>query len=247
LEADLASAAEARLYHSHFDLLLRVLFSGETLVADHWIHLKVSLLELEALLIVHTLHATSATDRLEAPAAAQQAVPCARCLPVDSASCMCNLQSYINKLNCSNGRGNLSNSCQHQLLHMGVSCKRMLLLAACIRGAYLAGNLLLSHYIADYDTSASLLSESCDDAWPEAVAAAPQQRPWVVWDSVFSHRIAACGYEYEQYFAFFPGFSGELLDTVVKQYTYAIAMESIIQQLYELYTTAAAKRQQRQV
>jgi hypothetical protein len=96
---------------------------------------------------------------------------------------------------------------------MAVSCKRLLLLAACIRGAYLAGNLLLSHYIADYDTSASLLSESCDDAWPEAVAAAPQQRPWVVWDAVFSHRIAACGYEYEQYVAFFPGFSGELLDS----------------------------------
>lgn len=91
---------------------------------------------------------------------------------------------------------------------MGVSCKRLLVLAACIRGAYLAGNLLLSHYIADYDTSASLLSESCDSTWPEAVAAAPQPRPWVVWDSVFSHRIAACGYEYEQFFAFFPELSG---------------------------------------
>jgi hypothetical protein len=35
--------------------------------------------------------------------------------------------------------------------------------------------------------------------------------------------------------------------TVIKQYIYAIVMESIIQQLYDLYTTAAAKRQQRQV
>ncbi|KAF6256425.1 GPI mannosyltransferase 2 [Scenedesmus sp. NREL 46B-D3] len=91
---------------------------------------------------------------------------------------------------------------------MAVSCKRLLLLAACIRGTYLVGTLLLSHYIADYDTSASLLSESCEDGWPEAIAEVLQQRPWVVWDSVFSHRIAACGYEYEQFFAFFPGFSG---------------------------------------
>jgi hypothetical protein len=96
-------------------------------------------------------------------------------------------------------------------LGMALSCKRLLLLAACTRAAYLVGNLLLSVYIADYDTSASLLSESCDAAWPEAVAAAPQPRPWVVWDSVFSHRIAACSYEYEQFFAFFPGLSGGLL------------------------------------
>jgi hypothetical protein len=103
---------------------------------------------------------------------------------------------------------------------MAVSCKRLLLLAACIRGAYLAGNLLLSHYIADYDTSSSLLSESCEDTWPEVVAAAPQQRPWVVWDSVFSHRIAACGYEYEQFFAFFPGFSGQSCLTKAVQLTH---------------------------
>lgn len=90
-----------------------------------------------------------------------------------------------------------------------ISCKRLLLLAACVRAVYLVGNLLLAKYIMDYDTSSSLLSDSCEDGWPEAVAQAQQRHPWVVWDSVFMHRIALCGYEYEQFFAFFPAFSGE--------------------------------------
>ena len=32
-----------------------------------------------------------------------------------------------------------------------------------------------------------------------------------VWDSVFFSRIALCGYEYEQYYAFFPFLPGERL------------------------------------
>eukprot|EP00775_Hariotina_reticulata_P009449 gene9449-9615_t len=76
------------------------------------------------------------------------------------------------------------------------------------KAAYLAVTLLLARYLDDYDTSASLLSESCHESWPEVVAKHQQQFPLVVWDSVFLHRISVCGYEYEQYFAFFPGLPG---------------------------------------
>ncbi|KAF8073221.1 hypothetical protein HT031_000882 [Scenedesmus sp. PABB004] len=100
----------------------------------------------------------------------------------------------------------------------GLSLRRLLAVAAAVRGAYLAAVLLGAAALRDYDTSAALLSEDCRDGWPAAVAAAaaqaraagraPAAHPWVVWDSVFFARIAACGYEYEQYHAFFPGLPG---------------------------------------
>jgi hypothetical protein len=85
---------------------------------------------------------------------------------------------------------------------------RLVLLAACTRAAYLLLVVGSAHLIKDYDTSASLLSESCGDNWPEEAAAAQQYLPGVVWDSVFLHRVSACGYEYEQFFAFYPGLPG---------------------------------------
>lgn len=88
---------------------------------------------------------------------------------------------------------------------------RLVLLAACVRSAYLLLVVGFSHLIKDYDTSASLLSESCSDNWPEETAAAQQYLPGVVWDAVFLHRVSACGYEYEQFFAFYPGLPRELL------------------------------------
>lgn len=91
-----------------------------------------------------------------------------------------------------------------------VAIGRVLLIAAAVRAAYLAASLLLARYLNDYDTSATLISDSCDDTWPEVVAKTQQQYPWVLWDSVFLHRISNCGYEYEQYYAFFPGLPGEL-------------------------------------
>lgn len=100
---------------------------------------------------------------------------------------------------------------QHAQQHHGLA-RRLLVLAAAVRGAYLLVILAVGWLIADYDTSGSLLSESCADDWPAAAAAAAQRRPafvpGVVWDAVFLHRIAACGYEYEQFFAFFPGLPG---------------------------------------
>lgn len=86
---------------------------------------------------------------------------------------------------------------------------RLLLVAACVRTAYLLLVVALAHLLEDFDTSASLLSDSCADDWPEQAAAAQQYLPGVVWDSVFLHRVAACGYEYEQFYAFYPGVPGE--------------------------------------
>lgn len=86
--------------------------------------------------------------------------------------------------------------------------RRLVCLAACARAAYLLLVVGCAHLIRDYDTSASLLSESCADNWPQEAAAAQQYMPGVVWDSVFLHRVAACGYEYEQFFAFYPGLPG---------------------------------------
>lgn len=87
---------------------------------------------------------------------------------------------------------------------------KLLVVAVCVRLAYLALVAAFWSLLDDYDTSASLLSDSCADNWPEEAASAQQYLPGVVWDSIFFHRIAACGYEYEQFFAFYPGLPGEL-------------------------------------
>ena len=86
---------------------------------------------------------------------------------------------------------------------------RVLLVAAAIRLTYTSIALALSSAFADYDSSGSLLSSNCSSAWPSNVTADAHAEPLVVWDSVFFQRIAACGYEYEQFFAFFPGLPGE--------------------------------------
>jgi hypothetical protein len=87
---------------------------------------------------------------------------------------------------------------------------RILLIAATWRLSYITILLLLDRALPDYDTSAHLLSADCGTEWPQHVAAARRApAALVVWDSVFFHRVAACGYEYEQFYAFFPGFPGE--------------------------------------
>ncbi|DBA89617.1 TPA: hypothetical protein ACH3X2_004513 [Trebouxia sp. C0005] len=58
---------------------------------------------------------------------------------------------------------------------------------------------------ADYDTSTGLQTLDCASA---DTVSAPLADSWfqskAVWDSVFFNRIALCGYEYEQFYAFFP-------------------------------------------
>jgi hypothetical protein len=107
------------------------------------------------------------------------------------------------------------------------SLQRLALAVGAIRVAYLALTLLLARVLPDYDTSAELASGDCRPDWPVRAAALARERAaeaaaapaslllppppspssWgLVWDAVFYHRIAACGYEYEQMAAFFPGF-----------------------------------------
>jgi phosphatidylinositol glycan class V len=93
--------------------------------------------------------------------------------------------------------------------------KRLLIVATVVRAAYIALLLVLDAGLADYDTSSHLLSADCSTWWPQRVASAAAAQPGgtrrsaaaplVVWDAVFFHRIAACDYEYEQFYAFFPG------------------------------------------
>lgn len=86
---------------------------------------------------------------------------------------------------------------------------RLLIFAAAVRALYTLALVASDRALPDYDTSAHLLSADCGAAWPRRVAAALRPRDaLVVWDSVFFHRVAACGYEYEQFYAFFPGFPG---------------------------------------
>ena len=87
---------------------------------------------------------------------------------------------------------------------------KLLGVAACVRAVYLVLIAAFALAYDDYDTSTSILSESCADDWPDRAASAQQYLPGVVWDSIFLHRIAACGYEYEQFFAFYPGVPGRL-------------------------------------
>jgi hypothetical protein len=86
--------------------------------------------------------------------------------------------------------------------------RRLLTAAAAARAAYFALVLALGELLADYDSSAGLLSSACDADWPRQVSAAPRRLPLVVWDAVFFHRIAHCGYEFEQFHAFFPVLPG---------------------------------------
>lgn len=113
----------------------------------------------------------------------------------------------------SHSQGNTAAAGSEQQQHSLLAC-RLVLLAAGVRAAYLLLVVGFAHLIRDYDTSASLLSESCADNWPEEAAVAQQYTPGTVWDSVFLHRVSACGYEYEQFFAFYPGLPGTLAAVV---------------------------------
>jgi hypothetical protein len=123
----------------------------------------------------------------------------------------------------------------HQEARVMLRTRRLVVLAVCVRVAYLAVALAATLLLPDYDTSAPLAAEECNDStWPEVVAAAvaarappPSRGSWpppaaaslggraarlgVVWDALFYQRISACGYEYEQYLAFFPGLPSKLM------------------------------------
>lgn len=79
---------------------------------------------------------------------------------------------------------------------------------ACIafvsRLAFLAAAFVSDVLLDDYDSSSGLNSRPCNvsDTAQEAGIIVKFAN---VWDTVFYDRISRCGYEYEHYFAFFPG------------------------------------------
>jgi hypothetical protein len=84
---------------------------------------------------------------------------------------------------------------------------RVISVALASRVVFLIAGILSDAILPDYDTSSSLHSSSCSETesaenasvFGAAVASS------IVWDSVYFERIARCGYEFEHYYAFFPG------------------------------------------
>lgn len=89
-----------------------------------------------------------------------------------------------------------------------LSVGRLLAVAALTRAVYLVVTASLSTIAKDYDTSSELLSADCSDSWSERAAKSLTSYPLLVWDTVYFHRISSCGYEYEQFHAFFPAYPG---------------------------------------
>lgn len=93
---------------------------------------------------------------------------------------------------------------------------KVLLLATAVRVLILSAAVIFDVILPDYDSSVSLSTQSCKEAGylragqsaatADFTATNPQGTlaKLVVWDSVFFVRIAKCGYEYEQFHAFFP-------------------------------------------
>ena len=88
---------------------------------------------------------------------------------------------------------------------------RVVALALAARVAVLVAATLLDAWLPDYDSSSLHPHRTCADSrYSENTKtyAPPEPRSWhkrlVVWDSVFFVQIAKCGYEYEQFHAFFP-------------------------------------------
>lgn len=88
---------------------------------------------------------------------------------------------------------------------------RVLALALVTRVAVLAAATMLDAWLPDYDSSSPLNHRTCFDSYSIVLSntyAPAEPCGWhkrlVVWDSVFFMQIAKCGYEYEQFHAFFP-------------------------------------------
>lgn len=89
----------------------------------------------------------------------------------------------------------------------GVAWWRPAAAALVSRWAFLAVGALSDAAWPDYDTSKAFASRGCEPNRP-ARAMSPVARALtspLAWDLAYFDRIAQCGYEYEQYYAFFPG------------------------------------------
>ena len=95
-----------------------------------------------------------------------------------------------------------------------MSERKAALVAIASRSVVLLLSSLLDASLPDYDTSGELVDQGACNSAIREVAPSPTWvervvKGLVVWDSVYFVRIARCGYEYEQYHAFFPGYPGE--------------------------------------
>ena len=110
---------------------------------------------------------------------------------------------------------------------------RVVLLAAAVRIANVGLTLLFDYVFDDYDTSTSLLPrKECDITLREEDASVLSSL--AVWDTVFFVRIAQCGYEYEQYHAFFPLLPSQLHHRRSTEKSY-VAIPEIMQWIAALF------------
>lgn len=94
-----------------------------------------------------------------------------------------------------------------------MSERKAFLVAIASRSVILLLTSLLHGSLPDYDTSGELVDHgACNSAIREVVQSPNcverAVKGLIVWDSIYFVRIARCGYEYEQYHAFFPGYPG---------------------------------------
>ena len=78
-----------------------------------------------------------------------------------------------------------------------------------VRFLHLSLLLLSDSIFIDYDSSANLHSYVDDLKGIQRSTKLPQLSKILVWDSVFFSEIAKQGYEYEQFYAFFPLLPGK--------------------------------------
>lgn len=87
---------------------------------------------------------------------------------------------------------------------MGAADAKIVAVAAVSRAVWLLIAAVADWSLRDYDTSAHLNDRPCGVDHEHTVASRVILLA-DVWDTVYFERISRCGYEFEQYLAFFPG------------------------------------------
>lgn len=89
-----------------------------------------------------------------------------------------------------------------------LAARNTIVLSLAVRCLYVALIVVSDVLLPDNDSSARLIRTDCGgvDSFPPVVDEPYSLRGLVVWDTVYFERIARCGYEFEQFHAFFPLF-----------------------------------------
>ena len=91
-------------------------------------------------------------------------------------------------------------------MNMQRGCARAFCVALCSRLLLLALGSTADYIVSDYDTSAQMTVNACEDSGTvNSTKLTTAIHSSVVWDSVYFERIARCGYEFDSFLAFFPG------------------------------------------